>query len=210
MQKNSSSARKNLLIEKHRKRRVKSPVGSKHDYHCNSPQKIGVTASWSQMKDIREDDSNSARDKVSNRHLPWLPTLYSEPDRYSQDGHDNTDLFGIRDDLVYPIRPADPWNPFDNAPFELGNHRCHTGSIADSEIETETTDASSFDSCDEPFGELSELSQHVSPTREGRRFACPFYAHDPGFYSPRNSDAKLSQKFRVCPGPGWSGIHRVK
>lgn len=33
-----------------------------------------------------------------------------------------------------------------------------------------------------------------------RPFACPFFKHDPRFYSARRS----------CPGPGWPTVHRMK
>jgi hypothetical protein len=36
--------------------------------------------------------------------------------------------------------------------------------------------------------------------RDKRRFACPYFKHDPQKY----------KYFRSCPGPGWDRIHRVK
>ena len=37
-------------------------------------------------------------------------------------------------------------------------------------------------------------------SKNGPRFACPFYKHDPMRYRNR----------RTCPGPGWPTVHRMK
>jgi hypothetical protein len=42
---------------------------------------------------------------------------------------------------------------------------------------------------------------------EGCRFACPFYKHDAEKYQ---ANTVTGSKYRVCAGPGWTSIHRVK
>ena len=44
-------------------------------------------------------------------------------------------------------------------------------------------------------------------TDTGRKFACPFHKHDPTRYSSKGTAGKF---YRVCSGPGFSTIDRVK
>jgi hypothetical protein len=52
----------------------------------------------------------------------------------------------------------------------------------------------------------------VSPEdkKPSRRLACPFYKHDPQYYSTRNPDASLSKAYRTCAGPRFENISRTK
>jgi hypothetical protein len=55
------------------------------------------------------------------------------------------------------------------------------------------------DSQDDDGGEAPEERSEVEDD-PGRKFACPYFQHDPAKYGTR----------RVCCGPGFTTVHRVK
>jgi hypothetical protein len=65
---------------------------------------------------------------------------------------------------------------------------------------TEVDDDETDEDDEERHEENRQSGEKLGQDRENRKYACPYFRYNPTKY----------RGWRICPGPGWADIHRVK